>query len=221
MSYEKPLLMTKQVKNRLIILREKGFRPRTILDIGAFEGYWSQDIKSVFPNCSPFMIEGDKDKDNKLQSRDFPYEIALLSDTKKLVTFHKTKSLYTTGNSIYKENSNIFSDSNLYYTKQVETTTLKDVVQRHNLTNIDMIKLDIQGSEKDAMLGGLDIIKECKILFIELSIIEYNKDAPKLEDMVTFLSNIGFRLIDIVDLHYTSSFELQQLDAIFENSRQL
>lgn len=36
-------------------------------------------------------------------------------------------------------------------------------------------KLDVQGAEKDVMMGGLDIIREAKVLFIELPVIQYNK----------------------------------------------
>ena len=42
--------------------------------------------------------------------------------------------MYTTGNSIYKENSNSFS-GNEYYSVQILTKTLDKVVENHNLTD--------------------------------------------------------------------------------------
>lgn len=188
-----------------------------MLDIGAHEGYWSKDIKSLFPSCHPFMIEGDRDKDKILRDTGFPYEIALLSDRKKKVTFHKTRAEYTTGNSIYRENTEFFQDSNLYYTETVTTTTLSDVVRRNNIADIDMIKLDVQGSEKDVLLGGLDIARGCKVIFTELSLTEYNEGSPSFVDMINFFDQIGFKMIDIVDLHYGADNTLLQIDAIFVN----
>ena len=213
MSYEAPLLMPEIVKKRLRIL---DFEPRTVLDIGAYEGYWSKDIKSVFPSCQPFMIEGDKDKDALLSKCGFPYEIALLSDRTKNVTFYKSHCRYTTGNSIYPENSNFFRDREYFHTEEVTTTTLRDVVEKHQLTNIDLIKLDVQGSEKDIMLGGLDIVRGAKVLFIEMPVVEYNVGSPDLVEMLTFLDQLGFRMVDIVALRYdTGDQKLSQFDAIF------
>jgi len=213
MSYEIPLLMPEHVKERL---RNLDFYPRTVLDIGAYEGYWSKDIKNIFPSCQPFMIEGDKDKDKILKNCGFPYEIALLSESKKDVKFYKSRCVYTTGNSIYLENSRYFFDPEYFYTEQVVTTTLKDVVERNKITNIDLIKLDVQGSEKDIMLGGLDVVRKCKAIFIEMSVLEYNIGSPSFVEMVNFLDQIGFRFTDIVDLNYdSSSKKLSQFDAIF------
>lgn len=212
MSYETPLLMPEYVKNRLCQLK---FEPRTVLDIGAYEGYWSKDIKSIFPSCQPFMIEGNKDKDEILKKCGFPYEIALLSESNKDVIFYKSHCMYTTGDSIYPENSEYFRNTEYFHTEKVTTTTLKDVVERNKLTNIDLIKLDVQGSEKDVMLGGLDIVRGCKAIFIEMSVIEYNIGSPNFVEMINFLDQIGFRFSDIVYLHYDNNKNLSQFDAIF------
>jgi FkbM family methyltransferase len=215
--YEYPLLMSEVVKNRLrLMCKELNFTPRTVLDIGAFEGYWARDIKDVFPSCSPFMIEGDQDKTEKLKAISFPFEIALLSDTEKTVTFHKTKAQYTTGNSIYRELTNFFSDTDpAYYSVDVKTKTLSEVVRSRKLRNIDLIKLDVQGSEKDIILGGIEIVRKCKALVIELSLAEYNSGAPEFLEMLTFLDQLGFRLYDIIELHYSTTNVLFQIDAIF------
>lgn len=212
MSYEKPLLMPEHVKKRLLAL---DFQPRTVLDIGAYEGYWSKDIKTLFPSCQPFMIEGDKDKNDKLKACEIPYEIALLSDEKKSATFYKSHSIYTTGNSIYREDS-IYFKGDHYHTEQVHTITLKEIVEKRDIKDIDMIKLDVQGSEKDIMMGGLDIVRNCKVIFIEMSITEYNIGSPSFTEVNNFLDQIGFQLIDIVDFHYTTDGKkLLYFDAIY------
>jgi FkbM family methyltransferase len=216
--YEEPLLLSEPIKKRLIAMSQNlNFIPRTVLDIGAFEGYWSRGIKEVFPTCYPFMIEGDSDKEEFLKNTKYPYQVALLSDKRKDVVFHKTTSLYTTGNSIYREKSNFFADSNpKYYTTCVKTKTLHDVVSDNKLNNIDLIKLDVQGSEKDVILGGVDIVRSCKAIIIELSLVEYNKGAPQLLEMMNLMDNLGFKVYDIINLHYNNSnFSLDQCDMIF------
>lgn len=224
-SYETPLLMPLCVKQRLLALN---LRPRTVLDIGAYDGYWSKDIKSIFPECQPFMIEGNKDKQTVLENCGFPYEISLLSDCIKNVDYYKIKpevSQYTTGNSIYREDSEYFTPDNCIV-EPTYTKTLKDVVARNNITDIDLIKLDVQGSEKDVMMGGLDIIRNCKAIFIELPIMIFNIGSPGFVEMINFMDQIGFYLSDIVDLRYVPVAHpnlppLTQIDAIFLNKNKL
>lgn len=215
MDYSKPLLMSKPVKSRLKLLSQNlNFVPRNVIDIGAYEGYWSIGFKEIFPDCNIFMIEGDEDKTEILNKRQIPYEIALLSDKEKTTTFYKTKHMYTTGNSIYKENSNSFS-GNEYYSVQILTKTLDKVVENHNLTDIDIIKIDVQGAEKDIIMGGIRTIRSCKAVILELSLVEYNQGAPLILEMLNFMDQLSFKIHDIIELHYDHISRLTQIDIIF------
>lgn len=213
MQYETPLLMSQTVKNRLKLLP---FEPRTVLDIGAYEGYWSKGIKEVFPECSPFMIEGNPNKDVFLKNTGYRYEISLLSDEEKITDFYVYNTRYTTGSSIYPENKQYTLGKYQHTIYKILTNTLKNIVQKNNLIDIDLIKLDVQGAEKEIMLGGLDIIRQAKAIIIELSLIEYNCGAPLMIEILTFMDSIGFKMIDIIELHYGSTTNiLEQFDAIF------
>src|SRR5665811_1980087 len=43
-------------------LSARGFSPRTIVDIGAYEGGWSKMAKGTWPNCQIIMFEPNKAK---------------------------------------------------------------------------------------------------------------------------------------------------------------
>lgn len=215
---EKNYYMNAGMRSRLHILRDilhnSGIQLRTVLDIGAHEGKWAKDFADIFPDTKIFMIEGDNDKANILENTPFSYAIAMLSDKIKSTTFYKTKLDITTGNSLYLENTVFFNNPDSYITETVMTTTLAEIVHRHNLSDIDLIKLDVQGSERDILVGGIDVVKSCKFLILELPIVEYNKGAPSLNDIMIFLDNIGFKMYDIIDLQYLDK-TLIQFDAIF------
>lgn len=68
---------------RMRTLRQTGFSPRTILDLGAYRGNWSKEIQKIFPEVKFFLVEGNIDCVPYLQSSGFPYEIAMLSDQEK------------------------------------------------------------------------------------------------------------------------------------------
>ena len=46
--------------------------------------------------------------------------------------------------------------------------------------------------------------------------MDYNKGAPKITEVLNFLDNINFELIDVFDLHYYNDC-LIQFDGFFKN----
>lgn len=211
---QKSYYMNAGTRSRLHNLRNSGIRFRTVLDIGAHEGNWAKDFLDIFPESNVFMIEGNRDTVDKLKPTGIPYTIAMLSDRVKSTTFYKTKLPCTTGNSLYKENTVFFSDPDSYTKETVITTTLTEVVNKHDLSDIDLIKLDVQGSERDILAGGIDVLEKCKFLILELPISEYNNGAPNLVEILNFLDKHGFKMYDIIDLQYLDQV-LIQFDAIF------
>ena len=90
-------------------LRNKGFMPKNVLDIGANFGNFSMQCKGqVWPFLTNFyLIEANEECKSRLMFCGFPYFFNLLGDEDgKTVTFYKTKDAFAcTGNSYYKENT--------------------------------------------------------------------------------------------------------------------
>lgn len=195
-------------------LKHSGFDPRTILDLGAYRGNWSREIQQIFPEAKFFLVEGNVDCVPYLESSGFPYEISMLSDQKKTAQYYKHNGDDNTGNSLYIEQTQAYSEQNSR-SIEVQCDTLANVVARNNLENIDFVKLDVQGSERDVMNGGLEVIKSAKVVLLELQLVEYNKGAPMIAEMIQYMDNIGFQLFDVTELHYTPGHVLLQIDVLF------
>ncbi|MHA2219861.1 MAG: hypothetical protein ACXACY_28525, partial [Candidatus Hodarchaeales archaeon] len=45
-------------------LREWGFYPVTIVDVGAYHGDWTKIVKQMFPSAKVFMIEAQQSKED-------------------------------------------------------------------------------------------------------------------------------------------------------------
>jgi FkbM family methyltransferase len=195
---------------RLRFYKNKGIDFNNVLDIGACNGSWSLLVKSIFPEANILMVEANNDKEHILKKIG-NYKIALLSsEADKEVNYYKSVSDDASGNSIYLENTNY-----KFIPERRITTTLKLIVPKD--ADYDLIKMDVQGSELDIIKGGLDIIKKSKFLLLELQIFEYNKDAPMLSEVLTFLKKINFDLVDVFDLLYSSTGSLIQIDGFFVN----
>lgn len=204
--------------NRLSLLSSYGFSPRTILDIGAYNGDWTKMVSQIFPLAKTFMIEATPENEDILKevSEAFGYEIALLGEkTKKSVNFYTAnpdETSNTTGNSVYMEETRYFN-SNTHL--KLPMTTLDEVVKKRKLKNIDFIKIDTQGSELNILKGGVDTLLKSEFVLLETQNLEYNSGAPFTEDIIIAMKNYGFRLFDVLEIHYLATGQLFQIDLLF------
>ena len=201
----------KNIEQRFKFYRDKGSRFGNVLDIGAHEGNWTLLFKKIFQESKILMIEANETKEPILKLIG-DYKIALLgSEDNKEVNYFTSDNDISTGNSIYKENSN-FSFS----PQKRKTKTLDTLLQSRGF--YDLIKMDVQGSELDIIKGGMSVINNTKFLLLELQIIEFNKGAPKFYEVMSFLNKINFEIIDMLDLLYSNNGVLIQIDALFKNN---
>lgn len=199
-------------------LIQKYFMPNSILDIGANVGHFTQECSIAYPMATYFMIEGNSECEPYLKRLGHEYFIGLLSDERKVVKFYVDKNnQISTGNSVYRENTEHFSDANVIV-KELETTTLDTLVQDRVF---ELIKIDVQGSEMDVMKGGVNTIQSAKGVILELSVIEYNKDAASADEVIQYMESINYVLVERLQEYVDSQGKLFQWDGLFLNKRYL
>jgi|LakMenEpi03Aug12_release.lakeMendotaPanAssembly.Ray.scaffolds.fasta_scaffold44092_6 FkbM family methyltransferase len=193
------------------------FIPESILDIGANVGQFYNEIKEIFPNSYYYLIEGNDSCNVVLETLNVDYSISLLSDTEKEVDFYIRKhEPRCTGNSIYRENTSFYNDDQIIILKK-QTKTLSSIL---NNKVFDLIKIDVQGSEIDIINGGLDIFKNAKGVLMEISLVEYNQNAPVKEFVYEYMSNMGFIPIETIgNINHPITHELIQQDILFLNQK--
>ena len=196
---------------------KKYFEPKSILDIGANVGQFYNEIKNIFPNSYYYLIEGSESCEVVLETFNVDYSICLLSDTEKEVDFYVRKNEpRCTGNSIYRENTSFYDDDQIIVEKK-QTKTLSNLL---NNQTFDLIKIDVQGSEIDIINGGLDIIKDAKGILMEVSLMEYNQNAPTKEFVYEYMDNLGFKPVELIgNINHPLTYELIQQDILFLNKK--
>jgi len=197
------------IQQYLTKLRDtKRFSPNLILDIGANLGNFTRTTQSIWPLSNSIMVEGTKECTFRLSSVGQPFHIELLGDEDgKEVTFYKTHySATNTGNSIYRENTSTYNDERVILEKRKLITL--DTLLKNEYRKIDFAKLDTQGSELNILKGGVKTLSTCKYILIEVSLKYYNEGVPLKEDIVNFMSSMGYNNIDVVEEHIWSSNEI-------------
>ena len=184
--------------------------PKDILDIGAYHGMWTVQVKSIFPNSNYTLIEAiNYNELNKFNNDSkVTYMIKLLADTEKQVDWYQKCN---TGDSIFRENTKHFENCKII---KKNTSTLDNLFSDKKF---DLIKIDVQGAEILVLKGGNNLIKNTSFIILELPFMgEYNKSVPNFLEHIKYMDSIGFIPYDIVELHKNENI-LIQIDIIFIN----
>jgi FkbM family methyltransferase len=173
------------------------FYPHRILDIGANIGQFHLLCKQYFPTSYIFSIEASNECEPYLKQITDQYYIGLLSKDESDYKFYSLKNNpINTGNSIYKELTEHYSDYNLEIIN-------KKGIKLDNLfepeSEFDLIKIDTQGSELDIISGGIQLCNKAKGILLEVSLTQYNENSPLYDEVINFMDNIGFKKVEILD----------------------
>jgi FkbM family methyltransferase len=199
--------------NRLSVLKEKGYYPDTILDIGAHHGKWTNSMKAIYGESKYFLFEG-IDYPELEQFRNTPVKVfnVILNNTIEEVNWYQMKN---TGDSIFREKTHFFKDCAVI--KRI-TTTLDTLIAENNMLaeskNI-LIKIDCQGAEIPILKGGSSILNKVDFILLEIPFFgQYNEGVPNFLEHIVFMDGLGFIPYDICENHYINNFNMQ-IDILF------
>lgn len=172
--------------------------PKRIVDVGANVGDFSKSIHSIFPDCQFCLVEANENCETSLKALPFSYDICALGAEESEADFYiEHANPLATGASLKKENT-VYYDSGMYYTKKVKIHTL-DSKEYFPGEKIDLLKLDVQGSELDILTGGRKTLERTELVLMECSNVPYNLGAPLIDEAYEYMNKRGFRVLEIVD----------------------
>lgn len=170
----------------------------TFLDVGANEGYFSViAAKLVGPNGRVVCVEPQRrirailEKNLELNHVTNTRIVdAAISDSCGAATLHISPDTNT--------GSTALRQSTVYPTRreQVDTITLSKLFDTCGLEQVDLMKLDIEGFEYEAILGSPDLFREQRIraLALELHGRALAARDHASEDIIAFLKNCNYRM---------------------------
>lgn len=176
-------------------LKASGFEPKVIYDIGCCVLHWTYEALDLWPNATYVLF--DANEATSFLYKPFLHYTGVLSDEdNKVVKFYQNDKL-PTGSSYYREV--FFGDSIFPPEKYIEkkTRTLDSVVAEYGFPKPDFIKIDVQGSEKDVVKGGINTIKNAERLIVEMQHVNYNENAPLYNVTLPYIeTSCGFTCTD-------------------------
>jgi FkbM family methyltransferase len=192
-------------------------RPNSCVDIGAHVGDFSSIVKRNFPKCNIIMVEANPFCEEQLKNLNIGYEMLGLSSQRgSAELFIENSNKVGTGASLYRENTDWYTDEKM----EKVTVELDTLDNRNYFPNelIDLVKMDVQGSELDILLGGRKTIRRSKYVLMEVSLVQYNIGAPLMDVIVEKMKEYEFRIEDILNYDKLSNGQIFQMDILFKNT---
>lgn len=206
--------------DKIFNLRQKGYYPDTILDIGAHHGNWTRSVKNIFPSSTYHLFEAINYSELNQFYNDQAVKVynILLNEKKEEVNWYQMKN---TGDSIYREKTKHFTNCEIIKRESIDLDTY--VLQNNILQeskNI-LIKIDCQGAEIPILKGSTSTLKRTDFVILEIPLFgQYNEGVPNFLEHIQFMDSIGFTTFDIIDSHYVNGFNMQ-VDILFINKNHI
>ena len=200
------------IPGALLCLRDRGFQPRFAIDVGAYHGELTILFKSIFPDSAVLMVEAQEQKRKVLRSvcdrlgASVHFDVALLGATSgQRVRFVEME----TGSSVYEEQSG--------FSRHVseKTTMALDDLLAVDSQPVDFLKLDVQGYELEVLRGASRSLGQAQAVLMETSLVPVNQGAPLIAEVVKFMDESGFRMVDFCSQIRRKDGVLWQTDLLF------
>ena len=203
--------------DKINLIKQNGYTPTHVFDIGAYHGHWTMSTVSIFPEAKYVMIEANDHPELNNFKRYTNVHVLneILNDKPTDVIWHK---MGTTGDSLFKEQTGLSND---FAAIQRTSITLNDCITKYGLdlstmTNI-FIKIDCQGAEIPILKGATDVLAKTDFILLEIPLFgQYNAGVSSFLEHVQYMDSIGFQPYDIVENHYINNFNMQ-VDILFIN----
>ena len=189
---------------------EKNFNPNKILDIGAWNGFWTKNVKEIWPDAHYTCIEAGPKHEKKLKDIADLYHIEVLGDSNREVKMYlreidkgsRKKVTYTKGSTLF----GIFKDFEISQMKTLDRLVGKDA-------EFDLIKQDVQGAEIMVMQGAPDIFTRAKYVIQEVNLFKEEKfpDMPSESEMDEYMFQLGFNDSEVIE----KKENVEQIDKIY------
>jgi FkbM family methyltransferase len=213
----KSLPSTDLLDRALQHLNTKGFKPKVILDIGAAKGLWSRRAALQWPDAQMFMIDPLQESEASLQQLcqqpRFHYILTAVGNEPGEAMINLTQDY--DGSTMLE-----FPNSDAVNQRRIPVMKIDDLLIEGRLQLPDLVKIDVQGFEIQAMEGGHRMFDTAQVFILEVSLFRFMIKCPRLDEVVRYMADRGFYIFDVAGmLRRSYQDDLGQMDLVFVSER--
>ena len=202
-----------------------------LIDCGAYHGSFTKQFIEIFPNSECLCFEPSKKAYKNLENQFMKnknihtYNIGLASEIgiKNIYINEsdKTNSILKIHPNVPKCQKDALKNKRI---DKVELDTLDNFLKKEKtldkiFSEIDLIKIDVQGAELELLKGSIKTITKSKYILIEIHFIKSYSSSPLFFDIAEFLEDYNFKFQRFYELVIDNQDRTKMLygDALFKN----
>lgn len=165
---------------------------KTFIDIGAHKGIVSKTILNLSPEAKIYAFEPIKSLALEIQKKLVNVEVinAAVGEKDGKITFHKTD--YAPASSARPFTKNFEDKFTLSEDIQAKVVTLDSYFKNKELSHPIVLKIDVQGYEREVLNGAKNLLKQVDIIHIESSLVEVYSGQALFNELHQKLTSAGF-----------------------------
>ncbi|MEP7324272.1 MAG: FkbM family methyltransferase, partial [Saprospiraceae bacterium] len=193
-------------------LKQLGFNPKTVFDVGAYEGEFADTCLDIWPHSNIYCFEVLEEKvkllKEKFKNKNVVIQEGIVGDENK-------------------EEVKYFSDetaSSVLFSEETDTRkkilnkkmfTLESLILKNSILP-DLLKIDTQGFEYPILKGMGNYLNSVEVILLELNYLDIYFDVKLAHEVIAYLSGLDFVMYDICEIHRRPLDDaLVQADYIF------
>jgi len=176
-------------------LKSRGLNCTHIMDVGANTTSWSRIAKNHFPEATFSLIEPQIEMEDRLKQfvqnhpGDNYYLVGVGSKKETLVL-----TIYDdyAGSSFLPNEDDKLKEKGKQ--REVEISTMDAIVAENNLEIPQLVKLDIQGFELEALRGATSYFGKTEVFILEVSLFAFGSGdkMPEFPEVIRFMEDRGY-----------------------------
>ncbi len=205
---------------------DEGFQPRTIYDIGAHQGLWSEMCQTIYSPGRILLFEPQADVREKAMTRqprqggEWQMLPVALGDKQITQRLHVTRNAAASSllAPVETEGSGMGA-LEAVAEKQVEVMPLDQLAEERGLAKPDLVKIDVQGFEGRVLAGGRNVLSQAERMVIEVSLHPLYAGQSLMPEVLQTLVSWGFELEDVHETFRQWPGRLWQVDLWLRRKR--
>lgn len=183
------------------LLKRLGFAPKHIMDIGANHGLWTREALKFFPDARYTLVEPQDDLKTNIQDlfdggRKIQWINAGASDRPGTLLFTLADRDDSRTFALSEEQARAAGFQQI----PVAVRTVNEIAASAGGDFPDMVKIDAEGLDLRVLAGASDLLGKTDIFLVEAVVCAGGYENTAAE-IVKFMDDAGYRLIDITDLN--------------------
>ena len=220
----KALTLSLSSLNNCLALSTYEIKLSTILDVGANVGQFAMSASVCFPDAVIYSFEAIPDAFLQLTKniRHTPKIKAFncaLGETRRSASFYRNE--FTQVSSLYKiDHRNDNPNYNQHKTMLVEVDVfpLDDFVADLQIKTPVLLKMDVQGMEKEVLLGSKRTLEVIEFILLEAPFVPLYENQLLFDDLNDYMKSIGYKLLAPVGVNRGKDDMIIEMDLLYKKA---